>query len=919
MNNRFKLLSLIMSGALVVACGNQAGSSSSQVSPGPVVNDVKPQIALDQISVLPVATGANPVYLMRVNNFTTDAYDLISVKVTDMDEKKDKSGILKVTAPVGAKVPANTSVMLNLEPKTNKSTDLLLTVQVKKMGGGTETLRQIIRLSDSVKSPTGIASYNDLGTIVTADNNYGLAVPFVLEKDFTNVKSINGEVNCKGQQYTKGNSCTLLVKGKLLGDSRYVNTDIVGYIGDKEVTRSNGGSTVRFAQEGNLLISHGVSIRSANGTDVEDIILYNNGTADATVASIEAALGNNSKLVINGGGCFSGDISPGRSCNIVVSAQSDTSSFEGINVGYTASSNKNVSTTVLYHGITNNGVTLVPSITGSLLDTIVRDSKTVTITLDNHGSAALTGMDIRVPANLSRLFTIENNQCRTATLGAGQNCTFQVKYNPEQETPISTLDINIQGKYANSNMIYHYGVPYSAIPATDALSMEEEPGSGTDFFIPANSTIIRTQNFIIKNQASQTPSAILGDFTSRTITQSTPATAPTGFADANILVDNSILVPNGVNPCATNNQTLAAQEMCRFAISYGNNTGGLPEHALNKVTFNVPFSIPTVTGLFVQSPELSFFSTTGPLVNIDSADIRVFSSDGTATNTMMFPDLSPFTLNTAADGLSNNPYSFVPKDVNSYFAITYTLRNISTTEAANNFNVGNLHYLGEIIKADLTDANGNILVPATNCPYDIRVGSLAPTTGRCTISLKLPRHEITQDSITDSSVNEFLRVDRIEIAPELSYTNANNEVMVHRSGSFNRYFNYDRSWVNLDIVSGNANAQYNRTSNLWEITYTVSLRNFPLASVSEANIDVKVDTSSNITTSDLNNGNQLSNCTLSATTSTCPITFQLNPDKFAVGMNIPVIFEITGPTGSGVTPIEIKRSFGLANWTPTNP
>lgn len=916
MNNRFKLLSLIMSGALVVACGNQAGSSSSQASPGPVVNDVKPQIALDQISVLPVATGANPVYLMRVNNFTTDAYDLISVKVTDMDEKKDKSGILKVTAPVGAKVPANTSVMLNLEPKTNKSTDLLLTVQVKKMGGGTETLRQIIRLSDSVKSPTGIASYNDLGTIVTADNNYGLAVPFVLEKDFTNVKSINGEVNCKGQQYTKGNSCTLLVKGKLLGDSRYVNTDIVGYIGDKEVTRSNGGSTVRFAQEGNLLISHGVSIRSANGTDVADIILYNNGTADATVASIEAALGNNSKLVINGGGCLSGNgnISPGRSCNIVVSAQSDTSSFEGINVGYTASSNKNVSTTVLYHGITN-GVTLVPSITGSLLDTIVRDSKTVTITLDNYGSAALTGMDIRVPASLSRLFAIENNQCGTATLGVGQNCTFQVKYNPEQETPISTLDINIQGKYANSNMIYHYGVPYSAIPATDALSMEEEPGSGTDFFIPANSTIIRTQNFIIKNQASQTPSATLGDFTSRTIIQSTPATAPVGFADANILVDNSILVSNGVNPCATNNQTLAAQEMCRFAISYGNNTGGLPEHTLNKVTLNVPFSIPTVTGLFVQSPVLSFFSTTGPLVNIDSADIRVFSSDGTATNTMMFPDLSPFTLNRAANGLSNSPYSFVPKDANSYFAITYTLRNLSTTEAANNFNVGNLHYLGEIITQGLTDGT-NTVVPATTCPYGISVRSLDPTDS-CIISLKLPRREVTQGNINNASVNQFLR-DSIEIAPELSYTNANNEVMVHRSGSFNRYFNYDRSWVNLDIVSDNANAQYNRNINLWEITYTVSLRNFPLASVSEANIDVKVDTSSNITTSDLNNGNQLSNCTLSATTSTCPITFQLNPDKFAVGMNIPVIFEITGPTGSGVTPIEIKRSFGLANWS-SNP
>lgn len=501
MKKTFKLIAL--SGALAInGCGGTGGDNTTN---GTKNLNTQKKIYLDSLGVVPLSTSQDQgQFLFRVHNETDKNYYLDSISVLDANNKQ-RSDLLAVSTESCKRIFANSNCNIAIRPKTNKSSDILMIIKLRSNDNEVQTLRQLVRMSDRVTNKDGIIAENDLNVIASIDGEYGVALPFILDKSSDALRVENGSVIC-GDDYIAGAACTALIGGKAASQKTIVSTRIVGRNKDVEFSYPSSliidqGSTA------NLLTSYGVLVEDGKQGD---ILIQNTGNVAAKVAvtpnnpdniTILSGKSSNLSLTKNELSTDLADkkisecqdiIEAGDICKLSLLGKSIYSVPDTLNVSYSYDNGQTSISTKKEPQVYLIGNTEEPSLEiekvgeGNLLNTLVNSKKTETYTIKNLQKARpLISLVVSLQVNHDDI-TIEDSTCNNFVQN-DQSCSIKVSYYPKKapDRDINTSAlVFINGYYDNKDKITKQirssiSVRYSTFPKnTPGMVINNERDNG---------------------------------------------------------------------------------------------------------------------------------------------------------------------------------------------------------------------------------------------------------------------------------------------------------------------------------------------------------------------------------------------------------------------------------------------------------
>lgn len=769
MKKKINYLALVSSAVIFSGCGG-TGSNAAGGRVNPVIEDVAGSVYLDQLAVVPVKNGYKSSYLLRINNSSNQSYKIESVQVTDASGKKDLSNAVKVVAEVGENIAVNGSSSIQFAPQIAHSEAVLLTVKLKAQDGHSEVLHQIIRMSDKVGSKSGLGAINDINHIYTKDGNYSLSVPVILTEDFDEVSSKNGSILCSAGGFKKGNSCTLLLKGKGLSEHTIVNTRVSGYRNGQEVAFSDGSVAIEKAAGSNLLIQHGITMK-ADGKDRVFISVFNAGNED--IKDKLSLVGDNSKVLAaiqDAPGCLAyPGLKAGEQCSFVFTAvKQDVSGNHPFTVGY--DKDKKVTTNLEY--IAEDPQMSIQEISrnGSLENTLINDGGSqATITINNTSNRDLSDIKI-APAASAEGFNISHD-CSGETQ---KECIITINYNPTKEAN-GDLWLNITGKYTSvdgleKQYLSSISIPYSAILSNNVLSITSEDAGNLHTIVGQPGTA----NFSIRNNAKKL------------------STLLTKIALDKTVNDLSLDLSN----CGgANLTTLGAGRSCNTKVNYAAQTELQPE-TKNKLNVDYKVNGENVTA---QSEEFTTEVTSGDRAFI-TTDIKVTNAPKTLTG----------------NGLTNTPYKFTALS-NNRLKLQYTFTNVGEQDATN-FNVQGIPLYAEVEKAGTSCAVGLDDDGETNFTSTLNNG-----TGSCTLELTVPSTSFLNKEASFEDNN--LLMANIDLGLSYSYHDqASSSPTAAQITAIKRQVSFNRQWATPSLLKQTTKLVKDADNgDYWQVIYKVGV------------------------------------------------------------------------------------------------
>ncbi|AUR52322.1 hypothetical protein [Aquella oligotrophica] len=781
MKKKINFLALVSSAVIFSGCGG-AGNNATGGGVNPILEDVAGSIYLDQLAVVPVKNSYKSSYLLRINNSSNQSYKIESVQITDASGKKDLSNAVKVVAQVGEDISINGSSSIQFTPQIAHSEAVLLSVKLKAQDGHSEVLHQMIRMSDKVGSKAGLAAINDINQIYTKDGNYSLSVPVILTEDFDNVSSKNGSILCSAAGFKKGNSCTLLLKGKGLSEHTIVNTRVSGYRNGQEVAFSDGSVAVEKAAGSNLLIQHGITMK-ADGKEQVRISVFNAGNED--IKDKLNLLGDNSKVLgapsnPEDEDCLvSSSLNAGDSCSFVFTARKqDVSGNHPFTVGY--DKDKKVTTNLEYIAEDPQMSILEVDRNGDLQSTLINDGGShATITIKNTSNRDLSEIKI-TPAAAAEGFNVKSQEA-----GSGENpipcsgkidqeCDISINYEPTKPAK-GDLWLNITGKYTSvdglqKQYLSSISIPYSAILSKDVLTINSEDTGNLHTIVGQPGAA----NFTLHNNAKKLATPLTKIALNTTV--------------AGLSLDLSNCGGNKLN-------TLNAGTNCNTKVNYAAQTD-IKGKETNRL--NVEY---TVNGEKVTTNSEEF------ITEVSGGDRAYITTAINLTGT-------PTTL--SGNGLTNNPYKFTALS-NNRLKLQYTFTNVGE-QAATGFNIKGIPVYAEVEKSGTSCAVGLANGGATNFTTD-----LDKKTGSCTLELSVPSMSFLNKEA--SFENNNLLMANIDLGLSYSYHDqANSAPTPAHITAIKRQISFNRQWATpsllkqtTKLIKDPVNGDY------WQVAYKVGV------------------------------------------------------------------------------------------------
>ncbi|MBP9743546.1 MAG: hypothetical protein KBD37_09330 [Burkholderiales bacterium] len=306
---------------------------------------------------------------------------------------------------------------------------------------------------------------------MTVSSNHILSVPFLLNKDFFNIKAYIGDklvdVKCSNG-YNKNSLCSALVDTTGVSVNSLKLT-IDGYNSALDKSASvNTVITVNNNLLANLVTSAiNPSINPSDGEHLVAITLLNNGTQDATNINFNAL----SPVNIEENTCGA-LLAPNETCGFEINATSIISGQSSLTISYNdGKSTQIIPVNVSYISSTPSPL-LVFTPSGNFIDIATNQGAVfMTINVKNMGNTvfeSLTFNDINLLNPAMSSFASNSTCVNGQSLGLGNSCNMVISYNPIVVESGSILFI-AQGNYldqsgnsttySNSSLT----IPYSAL------------------------------------------------------------------------------------------------------------------------------------------------------------------------------------------------------------------------------------------------------------------------------------------------------------------------------------------------------------------------------------------------------------------------------------------------------------------------
>lgn len=470
-------------------------------------------LVVDTLGAIPV-TQAHKKYLFRISNHSSKNYHLETLRIGDDDSNVQlDSDNVEVSAHTCKNLMAHASCSVQLETKTLSSANQTLEMEFVNDQGDTTQVNQLIRLDNNANRMTGfMVNLDDVNQVITTDGDYSLSVPVLLTENFTQIKALNGSLICSGNGFKKGNSCSYLVSGHALADNTLVGLELIGYQGNTKLDTGITNILVRAAAQANLVLSHGAELDPQSSHQSAEIMLHNTGTASATISNITV----DAPLQIKANQCPA-QLTADSSCKIIVKLANPSEQLlikPSVPLIITYSSNnqtQQVGTNIYIKPQTTSAAALTLSnIQGGLTNTLLGNTSTHTIKIQNSGSIALNAININFsPKNGVSLFfpSVGVNGCpssgKNISLAPNQSCTFQLKYTYNGgAAPNAVAQVVISGKAANGTSFRtNYITNYSGINDANLLSIDPI----ANLTVLANSTATVKSPFTLRNNLPEIP------------------------------------------------------------------------------------------------------------------------------------------------------------------------------------------------------------------------------------------------------------------------------------------------------------------------------------------------------------------------------------------------------------------------------
>lgn len=584
MRRKATYLALLGSAVIFSGCGGVVSSNSAQLPGGDSVVQLANPVRLSQLGVLPASDSGSASYLIQLTNYGQDKYTLESARILDLGTGKDSKLVSVVSQACGV-IAANGSCSIQLTPHTLQSADVKLEVHVKDEKGSIKKLVQIVRIDSELNAKRGgIVMLNDVSRIVTEDGNYSLSIPVVLGENYDEVKASNGNLFCNTPGYQKGNSCTYLVNGKIVGSSAVVSTRLEGTRAGKTETIQDANTKVEVAKGAHLLLSSGVKIMYPEVSTY--ITMFNSGNTEAT--DILSSIQNNAGLqldVAESSPCGT-ELAANDYCKIKVNVAGVINGQSPVTVAYKDNGADYTAITNVSYTVANAmaGVQLIGK-SNNLANAIVSGKvREALIEVENTGNRELVGVNYYLAPSGRAGLKLEPaaidgcDLSGNATLALGAKCNLSVKYTPTAAEAGKSINLVLNSKYKDEYQQEHslvslYGLVYSA-DAVSAANLELTKISGNDIlFILTDGRAQESATWSLRN-------TLAAD-------ENLPA------SDVNIVLDPTTIDGLTISPlkpveCPLGTASIAGGSSCEYVVNYGPTKQAT---AITNVTLKASYSL----------------------------------------------------------------------------------------------------------------------------------------------------------------------------------------------------------------------------------------------------------------------------------------------------------------------------------------
>jgi hypothetical protein len=435
-----KLLSAIVLTLILSACNSGVNSSPENNSNGQSTQEAS-SLALSYVTTVPTLSGSDSSFSMLLIN---DSNHALSPVLSIGDSSQDKHGI-SINSTKCQNVAAHSTCRLDLHLTNQYQNGYFEISATANAAGEILKTQQLISYSNRDNENEQIF-YSNFDAPIMSGNGQKFSVAVPVRSKQTYLKDAQVGINDAGSDKNNLNSalhcannneCTAMVSGQLTTTDNFDLSLNSNYFSGVNVPIG-----VTKGDIGNLLISGESNIQSpADGTVYTRFTILNNGHKPVSNIALSYIQSNTETGTISNGTCTNyigsnNSLAAGSSCTFTINIKSflPSNSVSNIQASYNdGTNNRTVSTKLGFipTAHTNPAIAINAPNLGTMVDTMVGESRTATVTLSTLNNYPLSNIVISNSSQLrANIFTITRNTC--STIQNGSNCSFDITYTPTQ-------------------------------------------------------------------------------------------------------------------------------------------------------------------------------------------------------------------------------------------------------------------------------------------------------------------------------------------------------------------------------------------------------------------------------------------------------------------------------------------------------
>ena len=475
---------MLLAGVITVGCTSSGTNGVNNTAGGADSATFKKEaLHLSASSMVPIVDSKATKAELILDSSVQAKLKLLSVKV-----KGDHLSSEQVDVSSCGSLAQNGRCTISVQ-LPSKSGNALISLEFQDESGRKFSAATILSYEETNASRNGIYYHvTNNSTVIEDGGKSSYIIPMVLAEDFSELKVSStsplssASLICDANSYKKDVRCDVVVNNV---GKNYENSIKIDGVSAKTHAKTSIAIpyTVTVADKGKIMVgTANVFISTANGnsSNIKEVMLLNDGTADSTINSIDS---EDKKIILDSKSCLNRDFKPSEDCSVKVNANSEYNGQGVVQIKYDTTEQTQFN--VIYNGVQNVGLELNETSANALNKTNVGSTTVTTINVKNSGTSKLSKIKFaKVEAQNSymRYVPASSKPCDTEglqNLEQNEQCNVAIEYSPKAVEPAASIKFNAVASYQNSHnttVTYSSGttnINYSANAYTASFAMPD--------------------------------------------------------------------------------------------------------------------------------------------------------------------------------------------------------------------------------------------------------------------------------------------------------------------------------------------------------------------------------------------------------------------------------------------------------------